>query len=149
MEMETGLVGDERRILIIGADWENETAVVSGELVRIPGEFQVKEVQVSDVGGNLMATKLELIPTQFALHQNYPNPFNPETKISFDLPQDVEVSLTIYNISGQKVVELVKGQLKAGHHTVSWDGAGVSSGVYFYRLSAGSFTATRKMVLMK
>lgn len=149
MEMETEVVNGERRIIIIGANWQNETATAVGELVTIPGDFQIKEVQVSDAGGWLMATKLVLIPTQFALHQNYPNPFNPETKISFDLPEDVNVSLTVYNISGQKIADLVNGEVKAGKHTVNWNATDVSSGVYFYRLTAGSFTATKKMVLMK
>jgi hypothetical protein len=147
MMMETSVVNGERRILIIGADWETHTA--TGELVTIPGDFQIREVQVSDAAGYLMTAKVELIPTQFALHQNYPNPFNPNTNIAFDLPEDVEVSLTIYNTSGQKVAELMNGEVKAGHHTVTWNVTDVSSGVYFYRLTAGSFIAARKMVLMK
>ncbi len=149
MQMETGEVNGERRIIIIGADWRDETATAVGNLVTIPGEFELREVQASDAAGYLMTAKVELIPTWFALHQNYPNPFNLTTRIAFDLPEDVDISLTVYNISGQKVAELVKGKVEAGHHTVTWDVRDISSGIYFYRIKTGDFTATRKMVLLK
>jgi hypothetical protein len=90
----------------------------------------------------------------FSLSDNYPNPFNPETEISFSLPERNQVSLVIYNILGKKVKTLVNGEMEAGTHTVSWNGkdeAGnqVASGIYFYKLSAGELTATKKMVLTK
>jgi len=93
-------------------------------------------------------------PKSFALSQNFPNPFNPESEISYDLPNDSWVKLSIYNISGQKVKTLVDGFEAAGHKTVIWDGKNekgeqVASGVYFYRLEAGDFTATKKMVLLR
>jgi hypothetical protein len=95
-----------------------------------------------------------LLPDKYCLHQNYPNPFNPETEISYDLPNDCWVKLSIYNISGQKVKTLVDGFEAAGHKTVIWDGRNeqdeqVASGVFFYRLEAGEFTATKKMVLLR
>ncbi len=89
------------------------------------------------------------VVTEFALYQNYPNPFNPSTSIRFDLAEASDVTLSVYNISGQKVAELVNGQLNAGAHSVNFDGANLSSGVYLYRLTAGSFTAQSKMVLLK
>lgn len=89
------------------------------------------------------------IPTEFALSQNYPNPFNPVTSIKFALPQASQVSLVVYNLLGQQVALLVNEAREAGYHQVSLDGHTLSSGVYFYRLEAGSFVATRKLMLLK
>jgi lysophospholipase L1-like esterase len=93
-------------------------------------------------------------PTTFELSQNYPNPFNPTTNIKYQLPQAVQVSLTIYNMLGQEVRKLVNTQQPAGYHTVVWDGRDksgrlVPSGVYHYRLQAGSFTMTKRMLMTK
>jgi hypothetical protein len=80
---------------------------------------------------------------------NSPNPFNPSTDISFDLPTASQVSLEVYNVTGQKVATLVDDLLAAGRHTVTWDATDFASGVYLYRLTAGDFVETRKMVLIK
>jgi methionine-rich copper-binding protein CopC len=94
------------------------------------------------------------LPTDFALNQNYPNPFNPTTTISFALPQSVDVRLSVYNLLGQEITTLVDEHMEAGTHEVVWpgtdrDGHSVASGVYFYRLTAGEYTASRKMTLVK
>jgi len=95
------------------------------------------------------------IPTEFNLGQNYPNPFNPSTLISFSLPKEAPVTFEVYNMLGVKIRTLMAGESKsAGVYSVSWDGrdnAGVSmpSGVYLYRVSAGSFLASKKMTLLK
>jgi acyl-homoserine lactone acylase PvdQ len=89
------------------------------------------------------------IPLKFALRQNYPNPFNPVTTISYQLPQSANVLLTVYNMQGQRVQTLVKEFQAAGTHKVVWDARGVSSGVYFYRITAGDFSAVRKGVVLK
>ncbi len=80
---------------------------------------------------------------------NYPNPFNPITEISFSLPAASHVKLEIYNIMGQKVATLVDGTIEAGEHTIQWDGSEAASGVYMYRLEAGEFVDTKKMILLK
>jgi hypothetical protein len=85
----------------------------------------------------------------FALSQNYPNPFNPTTAIAFQLPNASRVTLTVFNVLGQKVATLVNSNMAAGSHTVSFDAKGLASGMYFYRLEAGTFTATKKMMLVK
>ena len=91
-----------------------------------------------------------ILPTKFALHQNYPNPFNPATKISFDLPQDSKVSLVVYDLLGREVTRLVNNEFKvAGRYTYDFNAASLSSGVYFYRLEAGKFSETKRMVLIK
>lgn len=90
----------------------------------------------------------------FALRQNYPNPFNPETSIEFTVPQNVNVSLVVYNTLGQKVRSLVNESRSAGTHTVKWDGrdnagAKVASGLYIYTLRAGQVTMSKKMTILK
>ncbi len=96
----------------------------------------------------------DAIPTDYALGNNYPNPFNPTTMITYQLPKAGEVKLTIINSLGQKVRTLVTGQVAAGYHQTLWDarddnGALVGSGTYLYRLEAGNFVQTKKLVLMK
>lgn len=88
-------------------------------------------------------------PDNFRLAQNYPNPFNPTTQIDYRIPQSSDVTLTVYNLIGRKVATLVDGVKPAGSHTVSFDGTGLSSGTYFYRLSAGNYTTVKKMTLAK
>ena len=84
------------------------------------------------------------------LSQNYPNPFNPSTSIEFELKEDARVKLTVYNVLGEEVAELVNGEINAGTHKVEFNGANLASGIYVYRLDAGNkFIETRKMVLMK
>jgi len=94
------------------------------------------------------------IPEKFMVHQNYPNPFNPITTIKYDLPEDENVSLTIFNILGQKIVTLVSQEMQAGYHKSIWNGRNengetVTSGVYFYRLQSGKNVVNKKMVLIR
>ncbi len=99
-----------------------------------------------DIAGNL--------PARFTIEQNYPNPFNPRTEIRFSLPSNSHVRLTVYNIEGQAVKLLVDQGLSAGTYTADWDGTDqsgrqVASGVYLYRVEAGDFEQSKKMVLLK
>ena len=89
------------------------------------------------------------IQNDFTLSQNHPNPFNPVTTIEYTLSRSGEVSLIIYNILGKEVARLVDGEMTAGNHTANWDASNFASGIYFYRLQAGDFVLTRKMVLLK
>ncbi|MDH4069326.1 MAG: zinc-dependent metalloprotease [Ignavibacteria bacterium] len=89
------------------------------------------------------------IPGEYRLEQNFPNPFNPETTIRINLPQASHVKLTIYTTLGQEVATLANKVFPAGRHTMRWDGAGMPSGIYFYRLESKGFLESRKMVLLK
>ena len=89
------------------------------------------------------------VPSNFSLSQNYPNPFNPTTKINFDLPVDGNVSIKIFDMSGKEVMTLVNEAKTAGYYSVNFNGASLSSGIYFYTINAGSFVSTKKMTLIK
>lgn len=89
------------------------------------------------------------VPDRYSLSQNYPNPFNPSSKIQFDITKADFVSLKVYNTLGQEVSKLVNENLSPGTYEVTFDGAGLNSGIYFYTLRIGEFTETKKMVLVK
>jgi hypothetical protein len=89
------------------------------------------------------------IPSVFKLNQNYPNPFNPSTKISFSVPQSGFVSLKVYDLTGREVANLVNNKLEAGTYEYDFDGSKLTSGIYFYRINAGSYSETMKMMLIK
>ncbi len=114
--------------------------------VSNPGDFNSRP-PATDVAETVM-------PTSYRLMNNYPNPFNPSTKIVFEIPQSENVSLRIYNINGELVRTIVNGNLPAGHYEKEWDGYNesgnsVTSGVYIYRLTAGKFDRSSRMILMK
>ncbi len=88
-------------------------------------------------------------PTAFSLAQNYPNPFNPSTTIVFELPEAVSIRLMVFDLHGKLVKELVSQDLPAGRYETSFDASQLGSGIYVYRLKAGQFTQTRKMMLIK
>ena len=105
-------------------------------------------------GGSAVTERDPGVPATFALSQNYPNPFNPVTTMNFDLPVKARVTITIYNVLGQRIRTLVDQDLAAGRYTEEWNGSGddgtkVASGIYFYKIEAGSFVATKKMMLLK
>jgi hypothetical protein len=90
-----------------------------------------------------------VMPTTYSLSQNYPNPFNPVTTIQFSLPENCNIRLVLYDILGREVKEIVKGEYEPGYHKVVLDASNLASGVYFYRLEAGKFANSRKLMIMK
>jgi hypothetical protein len=88
-------------------------------------------------------------PYRFSLEQNFPNPFNPSTTIRYGLPSRSHVTLTVFNTLGQQVAKVVQGEQEAGFHEVQFDASGLASGVYLYRLTAGSYVETRKLLLVR
>ena len=125
----------------------------------IPGLSDISNVLVSDPSGRineLLGARIDLraLPMDYALSQNYPNPFNPDTQIPYQLPENVDVSLIVYNTLGQQVRVLVNEKQDAGFYRMTWDGKDeigrrVSSGIYLVRIEAGKFKQVRKMVLLK
>jgi len=125
------------------------------------GGFNIDDIEIIAVydstqpATDISETDDGVFPDQFELDQNYPNPFNPATRISFSLPKAAEVRLEIFNILGQRIVTLLDGDLmRAGEHTVRWDGyiqSGhiAASGIYFYRLKAGDAVDSKKMIMLK
>ncbi|MBL7075048.1 DUF1565 domain-containing protein [candidate division KSB1 bacterium] len=91
----------------------------------------------------------QIVPNKFVLYQNYPNPFNPITTFKYGLPKPSNVSLKIYNILGQEVTTLVDKHQIAGYHQARWDASGVGSGVYFYKITAGEYSAVKKCIILK
>jgi hypothetical protein len=117
------------------------------------GEYTGINSFVIQQGSPKAATNAQL-PVRFYLYQNYPNPFNSSTIIKFDLPVPGDVLMTVYNILGQKVIDLENSYLPAGTHYIHWDGrnasrARISSGVYFYRIEAGNYESVKKLLLLK
>ncbi len=90
-----------------------------------------------------------VVPEKYEIYQNYPNPFNPSTKIKFDLPNTAEVKLTVLDISGRELSVLYNGKLQAGSYEYKWEASSYASGVYFYRINAGQYSRTMKMMLIK
>ncbi|MGB9664361.1 MAG: M1 family aminopeptidase [Ignavibacteria bacterium] len=98
---------------------------------------------------NLLEVAETKMPDKFYLYQNYPNPFNSQTTISFTIPNDEFVSITIYDIAGNKLQTLLNKNLKAGYHSIKFDGANLSSGVYLYKLQTKNYQSTKKLILVK
>ena len=98
---------------------------------------------------NSMKPSLTLLPQEFYLSQNYPNPFNSGTTIKFELPNQSNVTITIYDILGNRVSTIVNGEFEAGEHSVSFLSTALASGIYFYQLKAGEFIQTKKMLMIK
>jgi hypothetical protein len=90
-----------------------------------------------------------VVPGKFVLAQNYPNPFNPSTKVEFSLPRSSYVTLKVFNLLGEEVAALAGQNFTAGSYRVDWNAKGVASGVYFYRLVAGAYVETKKMLLLR
>lgn len=91
----------------------------------------------------------DVLPEKLSLEQNYPNPFNPTTTITYALPKEGNVNISVYNINGKLVQTLVNEYKEAGNYNVAWEANSVVSGVYFYRITAGGFTETKRMLLVK
>ena len=99
---------------------------------------------LTDVKDNITS-----VPNSFSLEQNYPNPFNPTTKIKYNLSKEAKVSLKIFDVLGREITTLVDTKQISGHYEVNFDASKLASGVYIYRMIAGDFVQSRKMILMK
>lgn len=159
-EVLTHFDGSSTRALIL-SDGSRELRFDSDSPILLSHESatepSLSSIEIADMFGNMLTAEFSrdgALPVSYSLGQNYPNPFNPNTTISFAIPSSESVELKIYNIRGQVVRTLIDEQMGAGRHTVRWDGRddrgdAVSSGVYLYRISAGDFSESRKMTLLK
>ena len=139
-----------------GATWEDVGLVGSGvnslawkgkDTLFVGTHDKVWRVIFSGTTGVEMIS--DAIPSGFTLHQNYPNPFNPSTTIEFTIPDRTFITVKVVNTLGQEVATLVDEEVPAGTHKTTWDASGLPSGVYFVRMNADAFTATKRMVLLK
>jgi hypothetical protein len=156
-DMKWNVVDNELRVAMAGA-----TPLPSGAVAAIMVRLKNKESRLSfstdamlnETSQPLGAVEIAAVPSEFALQLNYPNPFNPSTTIKYQIANDANVNLDIWNLQGQKIRTLVGKEQKSGYYSVVWDGrndAGqtVSTGLYLYRVQAGSFVATHKMLMIK
>jgi len=113
----------------------------------IPLTEYYSPIYISD--GTDIGNENQDVPREYGIFQNYPNPFNAITSFEYGLPEDSHVTIIIYDLLGHQVATLISQHQSAGHHQVSWDAGANSSGIYFYRIQAGDFVNTKKMVLLK
>ena len=121
-------------------------------MLTIPGvtAFSINEIEIYGIPKTAgVAEDNSLVPAEYSLYQNYPNPFNPSTTIRFAIPKASNVSLTVYNVLGQKIDALLNKELSAGTYNIIFDASKFSSGIYFYTLKAGNYLLTKKMILLK
>ena len=139
-------IGDTQRSLIVQVGGKpNDGTGKTDEGWKRPDDWGYMEV----IGAPTVGVEDNLLPTEFALSNNYPNPFNPTTTIKYDLPKEAQVTLKIYDVLGREVATLVNTKQNAGFYQVRFDASRYASGVYVYRIIAGDFVQTKKMMLMK
>jgi len=114
-----------------------------------PSEWYIDDYRLARLDPNVGLGHFVYAPTEFILRQNYPNPFNPRTAIMFELPTSSDVRLSVFDFLGREVSVLVNERREAGNHELIFDGSNLASGVYFYRLAAGEFVQSKRLVLLK
>jgi len=126
-------------------DFNNASNGAEFECILVAGGGRLYKLDLANPAGVQMENN---IPTHFRLNQNYPNPFNPITSIEYELKKSCFVNLSVYDLLGKKVVNLVDQKQNAGTHEIKWFAENLTSGVYFYQLRAGDEEITRKMLLL-
>ena len=138
-EMRVRFVGQNGGARVFDSPWDMPLDIWSAS--PKPEEFAPEGwVSVEEIPGN---------PQSYTLEQNFPNPFNPSTKIRFSIPEQGLVTLKVFNLLGEEVVTLINYEMTNGTYEVDFKGTDVSSGIYFYSLTANNFIATKKMILLK
>lgn len=123
--------------------------IMVGETQSFTSSVAVYLVRLAAEPGGIEDMTKGQLPKTFILSQNIPNPFNPVTSIKFTIPKSEFVKLIIYDILGREIVRPVNQELRAGNYEVNWDATNYASGIYFYRLKAGDFVETRKLILLR
>jgi hypothetical protein len=146
MEIKYATVDGTTRVLVYSMGRDR---ITTGSVLNLTGEGTLVSIEAATYSGAVLETNKNFqLPTEYALSQNYPNPFNPVTTIELALPVASDWTVSVYNVSGQRVANF-SGYSPAGIVTVNWDAANMASGLYFYKAQAGAFSATKKMVLLK
>ena len=135
--------------LAIGGTWGGQQGIDNS---AFPAQFKIDYVKVYEA--SQLSSHDRMLPTRYQFYQNFPNPFNPVTTFRYDLPEDGLVNITIYDLLGNEINNLVKSNQSSGHKSVQWNatnnqGQPVSAGVYIYSIEAGDFRQTKKMILLK
>jgi hypothetical protein len=146
MDLQYHFDGSKTRILVF--DEDGLLSLGEGPVLTLGRHAVVEKVEAGSFDGLPMVARLAEVPYSFELHQSYPNPFNPTATIRFGLPTPMSYRLVIYNIIGQ-TVKVWEGEGEVGYTEIVWDASANASGVYFYRLTAGSFSESKKMILLK
>ncbi|MBD3168146.1 MAG: T9SS type A sorting domain-containing protein [candidate division Zixibacteria bacterium] len=131
---------------------DEELVAENSEIVLFVQDYTTREILQSykmTVAGMTGIDDNPELPVSTALLRNYPNPFNASTNINFKLEAETDVNLSVYNIAGQKVAELVNGKMDAGEHVINWDASDMASGIYFYTLKTNNALETKRMSLVK
>ncbi|UCE25117.1 MAG: C10 family peptidase [Candidatus Zixiibacteriota bacterium] len=136
----------ERPGAVIAADLDSDGDL---DLVTANTSSQDISILLNESATDIIQTSADELPRNFALYQNYPNPFNPATEIAFALPRAAQVRLDVFNVMGQRVTTLIDERRAAGYHSVIWNAVSSASGMYFFRIEAGDFSESRKMLLVK
>ena len=146
-----GLMSGGKNSKLTLEEGENLIEYAMGLIARIQEYYPeaTSKGAVAAKGKNAVSRAGTAIPDVFALEQNYPNPFSRSTEIHFALPEDSDVRLTVYDLMGREIARLVDATMPAGFHHATLDGSQLASGVYLYRIEAGSFTATHRMIMVK
>ena len=154
-------VGEYTDIPVMGAGYSDKTVEychegdvphfkllkANGDLIDLEGDIPAFSNNAVHILANL--SEIMPLPNEFALDRAYPNPFNPVTTLSFSIPVDSGVFLSVYNLQGQEVVSLINGNMEAGYHSITWNADRFSSGMYFVKMVAGEFVNTKKLMLVK
>jgi hypothetical protein len=145
-----GTAGNQQFVFTYKIDpvWK-DTSMVTVAFIQNDNNKEVLNVGKGSLNPTGINSNGSEIPESYSLSQNYPNPFNPSTNINFSIPKSTFVKLTVYNMLGEEVALLANGRFDAGSYRVDWDASTITSGVYFYTLSAADFVDTKKMVLVK
>jgi len=152
------MILDEVRDNVGEMDYFRPDQIYFGKYIKlvvkqpVSGWVQLVEFEVlfdSKEGFQAEETEVAAVPETFELKNNYPNPFNPTTTINYQLPEQRHVRISVYNVIGQHIATLVDANMNAGYHSVVWDAIDQSSGIYLYRIEAGDFVQTQRMILLK
>ena len=152
--LHSGFIEDDENLYL------NLPLQFSGDDYQV-STVSLKDIKIAGAGGNIVrslarteSSDVKAIPVNFALQQNFPNPFNPSTEIRFDIPENDHVTLSVYNMMGQKVKTLASGNMTPGYHSIIWNGtndigAKVATGMYFYSINTKNFQSIKKMLFLK